>query len=166
LSNEQNNSSRQKVPKENTDSPSTVQHLDTVDQGTEAFIQWLNSENKQSINNLLILKEYVNNKRTILYDNTLGIRDKFDINFREEGFTRALCEYIDSYSDIAKTTYAGQIYQYTSNFTSLWNNKFIEPIRDTILRTPSHKIYSENKYSLFHYDIRKVLDRYRKLSII
>ena len=82
-----------------------------------------------------------------------GIRDKFDINFREEGFTRALCEYIDSYSDMAKMTGFGQIYQYISNFTSLWNNEFIEPIRDTILRTPSHKIYSENKYSLFHYDI-------------
>jgi polyhydroxyalkanoate synthase subunit PhaC len=77
------------------------------------------------------------------------IRNKFDMNFREEGFTRALCEYIDSYSDIAIMTYAGQSYQYTSNFTSLWNNKFIEPVRDTILRTPSHKIYSENKYSLF-----------------
>ena len=93
-------------------------------------------------------------------------QDKFDINFREEGFTRALCEYIDSYSDIAKMTYAGQIYQHTSNFTSLWNNKFIEPIRDTILRTPSHEINSENRYSLFHYDIREVLDRHRKLSII
>jgi hypothetical protein len=38
----------------------------------EAFIQWINSENKQSINNPLILKEYINNKRTILYDNTLS----------------------------------------------------------------------------------------------
>jgi poly[(R)-3-hydroxyalkanoate] polymerase subunit PhaC len=82
-----------------------------------------------------------------------GIRDKFDINFREEGFTRALSEYIDSYSEIAKMTDIGQIYQYTSNFISFWNNEFIEPIRDTALRTPSHKIYSENKYSLFHYDI-------------
>jgi hypothetical protein len=82
-----------------------------------------------------------------------GIRDKFDINFREEGFTRALSEYIDGYSDIAKMTGFGQIYQYTSNFTSFWNNEFIEPIRDTASRTPSHKVYSENKYYLFHYDI-------------
>jgi polyhydroxyalkanoate synthase subunit PhaC len=37
-----------------------------------------------------------------------GIRDKFDINFREEGFTRSLSEYIDCYSDIAKMTGFGQ----------------------------------------------------------
>jgi hypothetical protein len=80
-----------------------------------------------------------------------GIRDKFDINFREEGFTRSLSEYIDSYSDVAKITGYGQIYQYISNFISFWNHVFVEPIRDTALRTPSHKIYSENKYSLFHY---------------
>jgi hypothetical protein len=49
-----------------------VQHLDTLDQGTEAFMQWLNSEDKQSTNNPIILKEFVNNKRTILYDNTLS----------------------------------------------------------------------------------------------
>ena len=82
-----------------------------------------------------------------------AIRDKFDINFREVGFTRALSEFIDSYSTIARMTGFGQIYQYTSNFTSFANNEFIEPIRDTASRTPSHKIYSENKYSLFHYDV-------------
>src|SRR5919108_4012971 len=42
------------------------------------------------------------------------IRDKFDINFREEGFTRSLSEYIDSYSDLAKITGYGQLYQYIS----------------------------------------------------
>jgi hypothetical protein len=35
-------------------------------------MQWLNSEDKQSTNNPIILKEFVNNKRTILYDNTLS----------------------------------------------------------------------------------------------
>jgi len=29
---------------------------------------------------------------------------------------------------------------------------FIEPLRDTAWRSPSHKIYSENKYALFHYN--------------
>lgn len=84
-----------------------------------------------------------------------SIRNKFDTNFREEGFTRSLSDVIDSYSDLAKLTGYGQIYQYISNITSFWNNAFIEPIRDTALRTPSHKIYSENKYSLIHYDVPK-----------
>ena len=91
-----------------------------------------------------------------------GIRNKFDINFREEGFTRSLSEFIDSYSDLAKMTGYGQLYQHISNFTSFWNNTFIEPIRDTALRTPSHKIYSENKYSLFHYDVPKEEEKEKK----
>jgi polyhydroxyalkanoate synthase subunit PhaC len=80
------------------------------------------------------------------------IRNKFDINFREECFTRSLSEFINSYSDLAKMTGYGHVYQHICNFTSFWNNTFIEPIRDTAFRTPSHKVYSENKYSLFHYD--------------
>jgi hypothetical protein len=35
-------------------------------------VQWLNSEDKQSTNNPIILKEFVNNKRIVLYDNTLN----------------------------------------------------------------------------------------------
>lgn len=73
MSDEQNKNSEQKVPKKNIDPHSMrVPHLDTLDQGTEAFMQWLNSEDKQSINNPIILKEFVNNKHSVLYDNTLG----------------------------------------------------------------------------------------------
>jgi hypothetical protein len=51
-----------------------MKHCDTLDQGTNAFMQWLNSEDKKSATayNPIILKEFVNNKRTILYDNTLS----------------------------------------------------------------------------------------------
>jgi polyhydroxyalkanoate synthase subunit PhaC len=80
------------------------------------------------------------------------IRNKIDINFREECFTRSLSEFINSYSDLAKMTGYGHVYQHICSFTSFWNNTFIEPIRDTAFRTPSYKVYSENKYSLFHYD--------------
>lgn len=80
------------------------------------------------------------------------IREKFDGNIREEGFVRSLSEFIDSSSMLAKAAGYGYIYQNTSNFNSFWNNTIIEPIRDKAFRTPSHKIYSERKYSLFHYD--------------
>ena len=43
------------------------------------------------------------------------------------------------------------MYQRLSNRLSVWNNDFIEPIRDTIGRTPSEKICEIEKYSLFHY---------------
>jgi len=51
-----------------------MKHCDTLDQGTNAFMQWLNSEDKKSatVYNPIILKEFVNNKYTVLYDNTLG----------------------------------------------------------------------------------------------
>jgi hypothetical protein len=73
LSDEQNKNSKRRDNEIQTENPSmVVLHLDTLDQGTEAFMQWLNSEDKQSTNNPIILKEFVNNKRTILYDNTLS----------------------------------------------------------------------------------------------
>lgn len=44
----------------------------SLDQGTTAFMQWLSSEDKESRNNPIILKVFVNNKYTRLYDNNLG----------------------------------------------------------------------------------------------
>jgi polyhydroxyalkanoate synthase subunit PhaC len=81
------------------------------------------------------------------------IRDKFDTNFREKTFVTSLSEFIESYSNLAKVTGAGLFYQYISNVNAYWNNVFVEPIRDVMFRTPSHKIHSENKYALFHYDL-------------
>jgi hypothetical protein len=57
----------------NRGSSKLVQHFDTIDQGTEAFMQWLGSDDKTSgSNNPIILKQFVNNKYTILYDNILS----------------------------------------------------------------------------------------------
>ena len=48
-------------------------HCDTLDQGTEAFMQWLSSDDKMSASsNPVILKQFVHSKYTVLYDNTLG----------------------------------------------------------------------------------------------
>jgi hypothetical protein len=48
-------------------------HVDTLDQGTEAFMQWLGSDDKMSTSNHpIILKQYEHNKYAVLYDNTLG----------------------------------------------------------------------------------------------
>jgi hypothetical protein len=47
-------------------------HFDTLDQGTEAFMQWLGSGDKMSTsNNPIILKQFEPNRHTVLYDNTL-----------------------------------------------------------------------------------------------
>ena len=48
-------------------------HYDTLDSGTEAFMHWLGSDDKMSAScNPIILKQFVRNKYTVLYDSTLG----------------------------------------------------------------------------------------------
>jgi hypothetical protein len=50
-----------------------IVHFDTLDQGTEAFMQWLGSDDKMSTSSSpIILKQFVHNRYTILYDNTVG----------------------------------------------------------------------------------------------
>jgi polyhydroxyalkanoate synthase len=75
----------------------------------------------------------------------------FDEKFREERFVNSLSDTVASYSELAKITGLGKMYQYLSRAASAWNNDFIEPIRDTLYRTPSQKIWELEKYSLFHY---------------
>lgn len=79
-------------------------------------------------------------------------RTIFESRFREEKFVNSLSNAIDCYSKFALTSGLGQWYQNISNLTSLWNNFFIEPLRDTVWRTPSHKLHSEGKFALFHYN--------------
>ena len=48
-------------------------HFDTLDQGTEAFMHWLGSDDKMSaLSNPIILKQFVRNRITVLHDSTLG----------------------------------------------------------------------------------------------
>jgi polyhydroxyalkanoate synthase len=78
-------------------------------------------------------------------------RKFLDEKFREESFVNTLSDTIASYSELAKITGLGKIYQYLSNIFSVWNNNFVEPIRDTLYRTPSQKLCEIEKYSLFRY---------------
>ena len=78
-------------------------------------------------------------------------RKAFDEKFREKKFIDTLSDTITSYSELAKVTGLGNMYKHLSNKISLWNNDFIEPIRDNLFRTPSEKICEIEKYSLFHY---------------
>jgi hypothetical protein len=58
--------------KRNRNNSKLVLPCNSLDQGTTAFMHWLSSEEKQSTNNPIILKEFVNNKYAILYDNNLA----------------------------------------------------------------------------------------------
>lgn len=79
-------------------------------------------------------------------------RDIFDSRFREQDFLRSISVVTEAYSRMAKTTAFGQVYQNISNMAAAWNNLLIEPLRDKMFRTPSHKVHTEGSFSLFHYD--------------
>ena len=55
-------------------------HILDLDDGEFAFMEWLNSENKNSAVNHIILKRYVKDKECILNDNTLHSYIKVKIN--------------------------------------------------------------------------------------
>jgi polyhydroxyalkanoate synthase subunit PhaC len=76
----------------------------------------------------------------------------FDEKFREEKFFRSLSDIVSDNSELVKIIGLGKIYQYLSNELSVWNNNYVEPIRDILYRTPSQKICELEKCSLFHYD--------------
>lgn len=78
-------------------------------------------------------------------------RKVFDQKFREEEFVHTLSDAVANCSELAEITGTGKMYQHLSNRLSEWNNDFLEPIRDTLYRTPSTKIAEIEKYSLFHY---------------
>ena len=81
------------------------------------------------------------------------IRDKFDTNFREKTFIDSLSEFVESFCNLGYITGTGYLYQNISDLNSFWNNVFIEPLRDTLGRTSSHKVNLGNKYSLIHYNM-------------
>ena len=79
-------------------------------------------------------------------------RNAFDQKFREERFVYTLSGTVASYSELARITGLGKMYQRLSNRLSEWNNDYVEPVRDTLYRTPSQKVSELEKYSLFRYD--------------
>lgn len=79
-------------------------------------------------------------------------REVFDSRFRAPDFLKSLSDVIEAYSMLAKSTGLGQMYQSASNLAAMWNNLLVEPLRDRMFRTPSHKVHTEGSFSLFHYD--------------
>ena len=95
-----------------------------------------------------LVKDYSESEKIL--KSTIG--NIFDERFREEDFITTLSDTVASYSELARSTGFSQVYQNFSNFLSEWNNDIVEPIRDKLWRTPSYKVGSLEKYSLFRYD--------------
>jgi hypothetical protein len=69
-SGEENNSNLNEPP----DSDSHVHRCETIDDGTEAFMQWMGSSDKKSFtsDNPIVLIKFVNDVHTVLYDTSLS----------------------------------------------------------------------------------------------
>jgi len=66
----------------NHDKHTVHNKYESLDEGTFAFMHWMNSDNKKSItsDNPIILLKFVNDKHTILYDTDLHIEVDVEIN--------------------------------------------------------------------------------------
>ena len=66
----------------NNSKHATHNKCESLDEGTFAFMHWMNSDNKKSItsDNPIILLKFVNDKHTILYDTDLHIEVDVEIN--------------------------------------------------------------------------------------
>jgi hypothetical protein len=69
-SDEENNSNLNEPP----DSDSHIRRCESIDDGTEAFKQWMGSSDKKSVTsgNPIVLKKFVNDVHTVLYDTSLS----------------------------------------------------------------------------------------------
>jgi hypothetical protein len=66
----------------NSNKHETHNKCESLDEGTFAFMHWMNSDNKKSItsDNPIILLKFVNDKHTILYDTDLHVEVDVEIN--------------------------------------------------------------------------------------
>jgi hypothetical protein len=55
-------------------------HIPDLDDGESTFMEWLNSEDKTSSKNHMVLKKYENDKECIIHDNTLKSDITVNIN--------------------------------------------------------------------------------------
>ena len=69
-SDEDQNSDSNEPPDENR----VVNRCETIEDGTEAFMQWMGSSDKKSLksDNPIVLVKFINDVHTVLYDTTLS----------------------------------------------------------------------------------------------
>jgi hypothetical protein len=71
---EDNNNSEESDPDSSSQHKHKLNKCETLDEGTFAFMHWLNSEDKKSLSsndNPIVLLKFVNDKCTMLYDTRL-----------------------------------------------------------------------------------------------
>jgi len=83
-----------------------------------------------------------------------NIRSTFDaelrINLEQKEFSKSLSALVDSFAEFALIGHHDKLYRYLETLFSNYDN-MIEPIRDTINRTPSEIIPMDGTFEVHHY---------------
>ena len=98
-------------------------------------------------------ESFLNKKGETLQRTETNIRTSFDSTLRnrlnENTFASSMADYVDAWMKVMVPSWYNQ-FKDNSNF-SLYENKILEPIRDTINRTPSEVIEMKGRFKLLHY---------------
>jgi class III poly(R)-hydroxyalkanoic acid synthase PhaC subunit len=97
-------------------------------------------------------ESFLNKKGETQQKTQTNIRTSFDSTLQnclnEETFASSMANYVNAWTKIIPSWYD----QFNDNFNfSLYENKILEPIRDTINRTPSEVIEMKGRFKLLHY---------------
>jgi class III poly(R)-hydroxyalkanoic acid synthase PhaC subunit len=97
-------------------------------------------------------ESFLNKKGETQQKTQTDIRTSFDSTLRnclnEDTFASSMANYVNAWTKIIPAWYD----QFNDNFNfSLCENKILEPIRDTINRTPSEVIEMKGRFKLLHY---------------
>ena len=97
-------------------------------------------------------ESFLNKKGETQQKTQTNILTSFDSTLQnclnEETFASSMADYVTAWTKIIPTWYD----QFNDNFNfSLYENKILEPIRDTINRTPSEVIEMKGRFKLLHY---------------
>ena len=71
-------------------------------------------------------------------------------NLRDEKFSKSLSDLVESYTEFAPNINHDKLYKYLESINRNYDHK-VEPIRDTINRTPSKVIHMKGKFEIHHY---------------
>lgn len=98
-------------------------------------------------------ESFLNKKGETQQKTQTNIRISFDSTLRdclnEDTFASSMADYVDTWTKIIVPSW---YYQFRNNFNfSLYENKILEPIRDTVNRTPSEVIEMKGRFKLLHY---------------
>ncbi len=106
-----------------------------LDASSKAFMSFLSTKGTA---------EKIENNIRMSFDNAL--RD----NLKEESLVSSMSEFVNSWLEIVKLSNHRQFVSNIYNLLS-YGNRFLEPLRDNVNRTPSELVETKGRFNMLHY---------------